>query len=467
MNHDPQSQNYKDPYQFHAEDVSEPPRGLANIFRQIGPGMILAASIVGSGELIATTTLGAETGYAALWVIMLSCLLKPLMQSELGRFTIATGETGLGALNLVPGPRISLGRQAVGWVPIAWMLMVMLTRFQIGAMFGGVAQALSLIFPAVPEAVWVVPLFALTLYLLLGGGYERVEGLATIKVCLFTLLTCLCAVLLTRRSDLFSWQEVAQGFRFELPAQGLASAIAVFGITGVGASELFMYPYWCVEKGYARYAGKRDDSPAWQQRALGWIRVMNLDILVTMFIYTLATIAFYLLGAGILNKQGLVPKGSETIAVLSRMYTDTLGWWGVAVFYVGAIATLYGTIFAATAADSRVFSDLCRIAGYYEREDFRSRNQYRKVFVIVLSGVPVVLYYVFRDPVGMVKLGGLAQACLLPCLAFSCLYLKYQRLPRLAASGPLASAGLWLVCVTTILLMSYYVTITIVKLTSL
>ena len=55
-----------DPYRLRPEDIREPPRTLAGILRQTGPGMILAASIVGSGELIATTTLGAQVGYAAL-----------------------------------------------------------------------------------------------------------------------------------------------------------------------------------------------------------------------------------------------------------------------------------------------------------------------------------------------------------------------------------------------------------------
>ncbi len=32
----------------------------------------------------------------------------------------------------------------------------------------------------------------------------------------------------------------------------------------VGASELVAYPYWCLEKGYARAAGKRDNSIAWE-----------------------------------------------------------------------------------------------------------------------------------------------------------------------------------------------------------
>ena len=68
-----------------------------------GPGIVLAASIVGSGELILTTTLGAKVGYTVMWLIILSCLIKAVVQSFLGRYTIAMGETGLDAFNRIPG----------------------------------------------------------------------------------------------------------------------------------------------------------------------------------------------------------------------------------------------------------------------------------------------------------------------------------------------------------------------------
>ena len=134
-------------------------------------------------------------------------------------------------------------------------------------------------------------------------------------------------------------------------------------MTGVGTNELAMYPYWCVEKGYARFAGPRDGSAAWARRARGWIRVMHVDILVSLIIYTVATIAFYLLGAGVLHAMGLAPKGNDMIVVLSRIYTETLGGWALCVFYAGAIVTLYGTIFAATAAHSRIYADMARLLG--------------------------------------------------------------------------------------------------------
>ena len=64
------------------------------------------------------------------------------------------------------------------------------------------------------------------------------------KVGFFTLLTVLAAVVLTRMPEAFSWERAVSGLRPQLPGSGLVTAVAVFGITGVGGTELFMYPYW-------------------------------------------------------------------------------------------------------------------------------------------------------------------------------------------------------------------------------
>ncbi len=445
-----------DPYSYDSEQVAEPPRTLFGILRRIGPGMILAASIVGSGELIATTTLGAEVGYVALWAILLSCILKPAIQAEIGRHSVATGETGLAGFNHVPGPRVG-----VNWIVWGWALMILMTRFQIGAMFGGVAQALNIAFPSIPVNLWVLGLLVLTLALLLGGGYERIEGLATVKVALFSMLTVLCAVLLTRHPGDFSWGKILDGLRFQLPRGGLASAVAVFGITGVGASELFMYPYWCVEKGYARFAGKQEPTAAWKRRAMGWIHVMHVDILVSMFIYTAATVAFFLLGAGVLHTRGMVPSANDMIPVLSKMYTETLGHWALWLFYPGAIATLYGTIFAATAAESRIAADLCRLLGLFRADDYRTRVRYRRKFVWILTAIGAGLFLIFQSPVTMVKVGGISQAIMLPVISIGALYMRYRRLPKEVLPKKWITVALWAACVITGCLMLYYLGLTL------
>ena len=414
--------------------------------------MVLAASIVGSGELIATTTLGAQVGFAALWIILVSCAIKPVVQGELGRYTVATGHTGLEGFNRIPGPRLG-----VSWLVWGWALTVTLTLLQVGGMYGGVAQVLHLLVPAISIKAWVVVCLAVTIAVLLGGGYNRIEKLALVKVGIFSMLTIFAAAVLMRRPGAVVASDLARGLSFELPAAGLATAIAVFGITGVGATELVMYPYWCIEKGYARYVGPRDESSAWVSRARGWIRVMHVDIFCSLVIYSLATVAFYLLGAGILYRMGTVPAARDTVQVLSQIYTQTLGEWALWVFYVGAVVTLYGTIFASTAAHSRLFADMVRLTGAYAREDGRSRLKWRNRFVVLLAGVPAVLYWFLESPVQMVVAGGVAQALLLPLIGIAAVYLRHTHLPRDIQPSRGTTAMLWLATAVMSAFALYYV----------
>jgi hypothetical protein len=217
-----------------------------------------------------------------------------------------------------------------------------------------------------------------------------------------------------------------------------------------------MYPYWCVEKGYARFTGKRDGSTQWNDRARGWIRVMHMDIIASMIIYTVATIAFYLLGAGILHGMGKVPAAKDMIPVLSNIYTQTLGEWSLWLFYAGAIFTLYGTIFAATAANSRLYADMLRLIGVFKSNDYRRRVRYRNIFIVLLTVIPVILYFLFESPVKMVVAGGLAQAMMLPVIGVSALYLRHRHLPREIAPSRWVTIGLWIATAIIVWLMGYY-----------
>ena len=55
-------------------------------FTAVESGMILAGSIVGSGELVPTRT-GAEAGFHFLWLIIIGCVIKVFTQIELARYT--------------------------------------------------------------------------------------------------------------------------------------------------------------------------------------------------------------------------------------------------------------------------------------------------------------------------------------------------------------------------------------------
>jgi hypothetical protein len=183
---------------------------------------------------------------------------------------------------------------------------------------------------------------------------------------------------------------------------------------------------------------------------------MHFDIAVSMIIYTAATVAFYLLGAGVLHGMGLVPASSDMIPVLSNLYTQTLGGWTLGVFYVGAIATLYGTVFAATAAHSRLFADMCRLAGRFEAEDMAKRLMLRNRFVVLLGLVPVALLLTVQAPVTMVMIGGIVQAIMLPVIGIGAIFLRHRRLPPEVAPSVLTTAALWITTAATLVMMGYY-----------
>jgi manganese transport protein len=85
-----------DPYALRPEEVAAPPVGLWRSLLRLGPGVVLAASIVGSGELIATTTLGAQVGYAALWIILLVVAAADWSRVAGGRGPVLRFPVGLG-----------------------------------------------------------------------------------------------------------------------------------------------------------------------------------------------------------------------------------------------------------------------------------------------------------------------------------------------------------------------------------
>src|ERR687892_1470146 len=126
-----------DAYHLTPEGIKEPPDGWGPSIRYFGPGLILSASIVGSGELIATTTLGAQAGFAILWMVIFSTLVKVAVQIELARWTISTGQPALTGYNKVP-PKLG----PIGWVNLLWVVMALSKFLQSGGIVGGVAGAL-------------------------------------------------------------------------------------------------------------------------------------------------------------------------------------------------------------------------------------------------------------------------------------------------------------------------------------
>ena len=451
-----------DGYSLPPDAVEEPPRSLGRALRQIGPGLILAGAIVGTGELIATTNTGAKAGFALLWLVILSCFVKVFIQAELGRYSISSGRTTLAGFRDVGGVGTLFG----WW----WIVMMLLTQLQLGAMLGGVGHVIHMAAPGVapaiagvlpdggarqyvmthPEIPAAIVVTIIAAVILARGSYRIVESLVTVLVILFTFATVACVVMLPAADHPIDWGEVASGLKFQIPqVEGaMLAAIAMFGITGVGATELVAYPYWCIEKGYARKVGRRDDSDAWLARARGWLRVMRLDVWVSLAVYTVATLAFYFLGAATLHKgrSGGLPAGVGGMTdALREMYVPVLGPVGATWFIVvGVFAVLYSTVIAASGGNARTLTDFLHVNRLVPLRSPGDRKRYVGIACVLFLLLDLGLYMAIGSPVTMVLIGGFAQAVTLPIIGAAAIFLRYRRTDPRLRPGLVWDAFLWL-----------------------
>ena len=415
--------------------MQEPPTTFGGKLRKLGPGFILSAAIVGSGELIATTTLGAKAGFVTFWVIIVSCLAKVTLQLEFGKHAIYSGETVMAAFNQLPGLRW----RDTHWSLWTWLFIQLFKLLQVGGIIGGVAITLSMAVPAVPMAVWAFVTAIAASLMIYRGYYRFIEKVSLVLIGLFTLLTFASLFFLQYTPYALSWDNVLEGLRFHLPASTIGIAIAAFGITGVGGDEIMYYNYWCLEKGYARNTGPRvvegkdlssdAEHTAWVRRAKGWINVMYWDAILSMIVYTVMTAAFYLLGAAVLHQSGEIPEGYAMIESLSRIYTETLGPGAKSVFLLGALVVLFSTVFAALASWTRIFSDCFGQIGWIDFYNPTARRRSIAVLAWVFPLLWTLLFLFIQLPVLMILIGGFVTSILLLIVVYAALHFRYRRLP--------------------------------------
>ncbi len=402
-------------------EIQDAPKDAKGILKQLGPGLIVSANIVGSGELIVTTKLGADVGFILLWFIIFGCLIKVFLQVELGRYTLSKGKTALDALNSVPGPKMG-----VSWLVWLWFLMFVATFFQLSGMVGGIAQVAGLAGSSFSDTSLAILITGSCAVLLFIGRYVFIEKFATSMIALFTVFTIFAVLSLYWTDYGITAQNIQEGLAFRLPNE-FVIAFAAFGVIGVGAAELIYYPYWCLEKGYARHVGPDDGSEAWVERARGWMRVLKWDAFVSMVIYTGATVAFYLLGAAVLNGKNMGVTNDNLMVNLSELYSTSFGTVGLWIFVVGAFTVLYSTIFISTASNSRLATDFFRLLKVVKISTDADRSKWTKIACVALPALYCIFYLSVGKPVTLVTIGAVAQALMLPFLSFAALYFLYKK----------------------------------------
>jgi len=214
----------------------------------IGPGILVAATGVGAGDLLTASLAGSRHGLTLLWAAWVGAVLKWFLNEGIARWQMATGTT------VLEGWVDRLGRW-VRWVFLAYLLVW--TVFTAGALMNACGVAGTGLLPLgddprTSKIVWGAVHSLVGLVLVRMGGFRLFERM--MSACIGLMFVTVVATAVLTRPD---WGEVGRSLVTpRIPEGGLGYLLGVLGGVG-GTVTLLSYGYWAREIGRRGAAGLR------------------------------------------------------------------------------------------------------------------------------------------------------------------------------------------------------------------
>jgi Mn2+/Fe2+ NRAMP family transporter len=375
--------------------VASPPRGWERL-KVVGPGLILAATGVGAGDMVTSLVAGTRFGTTLIWAIVIGAFIKFFLVEGLGRWYMATGQT------IIEGWH-SLGRWASGYFIVYLFLVTFVFG---GAVISAAALPVDAMFPGVlPNWAWAV-LHGVLGFVLVGiGRYVLFERVMEFFVGLMFITVVGLAIFL-----LPGLGEVAAGFVPRLPEGSLLYALGVIGGVG-GTFTLASYTYWARERNW---------------RTSPWIPIMRTDAGTGFVVTAIFMLAMVIIGTTMLYGTGTRISDEQGLVALSDPLAERFGVVAKWLFLIGFWSAVTSSILGAWNGAAYLFADYVRTVRRVpdsEADRYLSeKSPYFRGFLVWITFPPMVLLF-FGQPVLLVVIYAALGALFMPFLAATLLWL--------------------------------------------
>ena len=414
-----------------------------------GPGAILVGLSIGAGEIIIWPLIAAEHGGSMVWAAVLGVFLQLWINFEVGRWTIATGETvytGYSRIWRGFGP-IFILLTVVGWLAPGW------------ARASGLALKALLIGPGGwgSDTFWTVVTFAAVALILFGPKmvYQSVERTVELLVAIVTIGLILVVIAV---GSLDTWKELGSGIiNVGYIAEGMTVKRLFIAIVfaGAGGTANLFYTFYLRDKNIGMGARLpsllnplrgRDETISStgfmceetaenQRRFSAWWKYIKQDQIIFFWALNTITIMLFIFGAlAVLHPQGIIPEKGQLIYDEANILKGIWGMPGQFIFLLVGVATLFGTQLALVDGVGRSISDII----YTNFKGAKKRTLswwYLLIVGIWIVGGCVITFVMEQLNVSELKflfnaayMGGFAMALYVPLT----LYMNYRFLPKFA-----------------------------------
>jgi Mn2+/Fe2+ NRAMP family transporter len=379
----------------------DPPTGVGARVRQIGPGIMAAATGVGAGDLVATMVAGSKYGYLLFWAVIVGTVFKLVLAEGVGRWHLASDTT------MMYGWR-RLGRWALvyfGVYAVIW-----------GFVYGATAMSasglpLNALFPGLSLRYWAMICGVVALLLIWFGRYALIEKIMTVFVGIMFVTVVGTAILVGP-----NLLEIGNGLVPRLPHGSIVYVLGLIGGVG-GTITMAAYGYWTMSKGW---------------RGPKWLSMMRTDNAAGYVMTGIFVLAMLVIGAELLLGQNIID-GDKGLVQLAGTLEQDYGAWARIPFLIGFFAVSFTSVIGVWNGVSLLFADWWRTwrlpkdAG--EPEYTPTAIEQSKVFrgyVLWLTFPPMALLFLDK-PFGLTVVYGVLGSLFMPFLAITLLILLNSR----------------------------------------
>ena len=392
----------------------------------IGPGLMVAATGVGSGDLAAATVGGARYGLVLLWAIVLGAIFKYVLTEGIARWQLATDTTvmeGWGAY--LPGwVKVYFGAYMIIWTVSVSAALANACGLGISNLTGG---AVSTAWGAVIHSlvgcvfVWI-------------GGFSGFEKLMKLLIGLMVVTIVLCAIL--------TFQDLAGSLKGTfvptVPAGSTASLLALIGGVG-GTITILSYNYWMREE---------------QMSGAAYLTYVRADLIVAYAVTAVLAIAVLLLANQAFFVTGVELNSATVVPQMAESLGKTLGPLGSFAYSFGFWGAVFSSLLGVWQGVPYMFADFYGIIKKYPR-DLRNEitqvtSKPYRIALLFITFVAIPLAFVGR-PLFLLVTYTVVGSFFIPFLAATLLYLNN----RITWNSPLESNG-WGANVVMVLVLIFF-----------
>ena len=377
--------------------MKEQPR--LSFLKLAGPGLVVAATGIGSGDVVSATVGGARYGVVLLWAIAAGAFFKFVLQEGVARWQLATGKTALeGWADHLPA-----------WVKWYFVVYLVLWTVAVSASLTnatglGIANLTN---GAIPQSWGAVAHSLIGFAFVYYGGYDSFEKFMKVLVGIMGFSILFCA-LFTMNAPLTALKGLIIP---TIPAGSGTNVLSLIG--GVGGSiTMLSYNYWMREE---------------NMRGGGWVQFVRGDIFVAYLFTFMFGGSIMLIANDAFFTAHVTLTNSEAVPRMAAALGNVLGTFGRLAFSIGFWAAVFASLLGVWQSVPYLYADFYGIVSKMTPEQridvVKVTSTPYRLALVFISLVPIPFAFT-GQPIQVVITYTIVSSLFVPFVAATLLYLN-------------------------------------------